>query len=226
MVDRVQILDSNFTQVFPYARPLKANVRENSRLLDHPIETGQVITDYSIVLPIEIEIPIIMEAIYYADTYQQIRSLYLSKELLTVQTLTENYSNMVIAEMPHAETPEMFDAVSLLLKFREIQLNLTASTYSPADPTQNDTVPLGQQSSYPVTPVNQNSVSGVNATSSSAFAYSSVPPSTVGTASGVQTMQGQQTIPIPPANPISVTGAATMTSSSTIGQGFGSTGSW
>ena len=220
MVDRVQILDSNFTQVFPYARPLKANVRENSRLLDHPIETGQVITDYSIVLPIEIEIPIIMEALYYADTYQQIRSLYLSKELLTVQTLTENYSNMVIAEMPHAEKPEMFDAISMLLKFREIQINPTASTYSPADPTQNDTVPLGQQSSYPVTPVNQHGATG-------SWDYSSVPPSSgIGTASGVQTMQGQQTIPIPPANPISVTGAATMTSSSTIGQGFGSTGSW
>lgn len=215
MTDRVAVLDSNFTQVFPNARPLKATVRENSRLLDHPIETGQVITDYSIVLPIEIELPIIMEALYYADTYQQIRALYSSKALLTVQTLTTNYPNMVIAEMPHDEKPEMFDAVSLLLKFREIQLNPTTSTYSPADPTQEDTAALGQQSSYAIVPVAQQSVTGVTATSTSGFAYSSVP-----SASGVQTMDGAQTIPIPQTENIPVTGVQTLTSSQTIGQGF------
>lgn len=211
--DKVCVLDSSFNQVFVNARPMAARVIERSSMFDHPIETGQIITDYSIVLPIEIELPIIVQAPFYRDTYQQIRNLYLNKNLLTVQTNTANYTNMVISEIPHEERPELFDALPLTIKFRQVQLVPDPSTYVPADPTQLDTETLGQQNGYVI-----NGVATSNGTQTIP-SYSSVPPN-AGTISGVQTINGPQTIAIPTNEDVTVTGVQTVTSQQSISQVF------
>lgn len=211
--DKVCVLDAAFNQVFPDARPLQARVIERSQMFDHPIETGQIITDYSIVLPIEIDLPVIVQAGFYRNTYQQIRNLYLNKTLLTVQTNTTNYPNMVIAEMPHEERPELFDALPLTIKFRQVQIVPDPSTYDPADPTQLDTQVLGQQNGYVITGV------ATNTGTQTIPSYSSVPPN-AGTISGVQTINGPQTIPLPTTEDIPVTGVQTVTSQQSISQVF------
>lgn len=216
-VDAVAVFNSAFQQVFIHARPARARVFERSSLLDHPIETGQLITDYSIVLPIEIEWPVIVERPYYRDTYQQIRNLYTSKELLTVQTNAASYPAMVIAEMPHEEKPETFDALPLVIKFRQIQLVPDPSTYVPLDPASVDTQPTGQITGYDITGVQtQNGTATIPLGTTT---YSSVPPS--GTLiSGVQTPTGPQTIALQQNNDIPVEGAQTVTSAQSISTGF------
>lgn len=151
-VDTVAVYDSNFTQLFPTARPLQDQVRENSRVMDHPLETGQLISDYKIVLPVEIELPVLITAAYYLSTYQQIKAVYLSSELLTVQTRANTYPNMIISEMPHQEDPERFDAITMIIKFRQVQLVQPSTTgtaanptYAPTNPTQTPTQNSGQQ---------------------------------------------------------------------------------
>ena len=213
-VDVVAILDG-FTQILQNARPLKASCRQSSRICDHPLEDGQPISDYSIILPAEIDYPVIVPAKYYRSTYQQILQLFQTKQVLTVQLKTGNFVNMVITDIPHEETAQMFDAFQMTIKLRQILAVQGAPPFVPANPVQANTVALGQQTQ--VTP---------NVSSTGTGDYSSVPNvgSSGYTITGVQTQNGVQTITNEATN-IPVTGAQTITSQSTVNSSFSSLGS-
>ena len=156
-VDTVAVFDSNYNQLFPNARPLKANVKTVVKPMEHPLETGQIISDYKITLPIEIIIPFVVSSQYYRATYAQIANLLATSELLTVQTRASSFTNMFIVEMPEEESPDMFDAIKIELHLKQVLLVQAASNFSPADPTQADTVNSGQQSPSATTlPANSN----------------------------------------------------------------------
>lgn len=140
-VDTVAVFDGSFSQLFPNARPLLDNVRENSRVMDHPLESGQLISDYKVILPIEIELPVIVTSAYYIGTYQQIKAAYLSSELLTVQTCAAAYPNMIISEMPRQEDPEKYDAITILIRFRQVQVVQPSTTGTTANPNFAPAVP-------------------------------------------------------------------------------------
>ncbi len=147
--DAVGVFDQNFNQQFPNARPLKATIRRNARAMEHPVESGQIITDYRIILPVEIEFPVMVAPQYYADTYQQIRSLFLNSTLLTVITLSDVYQSMIITEIPDEESPDYFNTLIMAMRFKQVQQVSPSSTpstaYSPADPTQTNTQSNGVQ---------------------------------------------------------------------------------
>jgi len=218
--DRVAVFDDSFTQVFQFARPVNARVIERSQMLDHPIETGQLITDYSYLLPIEIEIAFIVEADFYQAMYQQIRTLFVGKDLLTVQTSTASYTNMVIANMPHDERPELYDALPINLSFRQIQVVPNPDTYQPADPTQDDTQSLGQQNSAPVVPITTTTTTITN-TNVTTTDYSSVPPQTSSGNAFSSSLNGPQSVNINTANNLPVTGVQTLTSDQSVASAFG-----
>src|SRR4051812_11635107 len=84
-IDIVGIYDG-FNQVFADARPLKALLRETSKIMEHPAETGVTLADHHIINPVEIEIPLIITSDAYTATYQQIKTAFLAPALLTVKT--------------------------------------------------------------------------------------------------------------------------------------------
>lgn len=215
--DRVAVFDDSFTQVFQFARPVNARVIERSQMLDHPIETGQLITDYSYLLPIEIEIAFIVEADFYQAMYQQIRTLFVGKDLLTVQTSTASYTNMVIANIPHEERPELYDALPINLSFRQIQVVPNPDNYQPADPAQNNTKSLGQQNSAPVVPITT-TITNTNITTTD---YSSVPPQTSSGNAFSSSLSGPQSVDVTTANNLPVTGVQTLTSDQSTASAFG-----
>ena len=53
-------------QLFIHARPMKATIRETSKVMEHPVETGVTLADHHIINPIEIDIPVIISSQYYA----------------------------------------------------------------------------------------------------------------------------------------------------------------
>ena len=150
-VDVVQILDQSGNQVFASARPLNAFVREVSKGLRYPIETGAVLTDSIIVEPVEIQMDVLIQQGGYATTYPQIRTGRINGTLYTVQTRTGTYKNMYIEEMPHDETSEMMSAIKMHLKFVEalfVAPSTTGATqiqnnYSPAAPQNSNTKAQG-----------------------------------------------------------------------------------
>lgn len=208
--DVVGIFNDNFTQLFPDARPLHARVRPNKMMMRHPLETGQPITDYSIVLPIEIELPMIVTSEFYRDVYQQISAVFKNSELLTVQTKATNYQNMALAEMPHEEDPDRFDALTILLRFVQVQTVLPSTTgttanpdYAPADPTQAPTQNSGQQQG--------NTIAGIatpNGLETLPINPANSPLAPETQVISIQTQNGTQLIPLyPHDNPLTQSGS-------------------
>lgn len=117
--DAVGVFDDEFNQVFAKARPLKADVYEAARVMDHPVESGSTMTDHRVIDPIEIELALVMAGEDYRDTYNQVKDLYNRAALLVVQTRSGSYSNMLISAMPHDESPDSYDTINMSLRLRE-----------------------------------------------------------------------------------------------------------
>jgi hypothetical protein len=143
--DTVAVFTQDYTQIFLDARGIRATVKEQAKVMEHPIETGAVITDHRVILPVEIELSLILLPASYQDTYKAIRSYYLSGTLLVIQTRTGIYENQLISGMPHEETPEQYDAISLNLSLRQALFVIPAGAITPVKPSDSTTVEKGEQ---------------------------------------------------------------------------------
>lgn len=153
-IDVVGIFDgTSLQQVFTDARPVKAFVREQNKVMDYPVETGVTLSDHKVQLQKVIELSLVIPAAAYSSTYQQIAGAAMNATLLTVQTRAGVYPNMIIEAYPHEEDPAMYDAITMAIRFREVLFVAPVSIaqpnapvgYSPIDPVFNDTVRRGQQ---------------------------------------------------------------------------------
>ena len=121
-VDVVGIYDNNtFAQLFKTARPIKANISRDRKIMDHPIETGALVSDFAITMPVSIELSMMLTGEEYAAVYKQIKRYFLASVLVSVQTKADVFPNMLIQAMPHEEDAAMFDAIPLALKLRQVQ---------------------------------------------------------------------------------------------------------
>lgn len=152
--DIVGIFDNTtFVKVFSNSQPMRGDIIETSKVMQHPVETGVTISDHHIINPIRINIQMMVSSAFYAQDYQQMRTAFINATNLTVQTKTGVYGNMIIAEMPHQENPDIFDSIVISLNFQEVLFvaPVTVSpapapaNYAPADPVNSNTVQTGQQ---------------------------------------------------------------------------------
>ena len=147
--DVVAVLDKDFQQVFDDARPMKLTVDESAKVMEHPIETGATVVDHRIIEPVNIEISMILSSEEYADVYQQVKQIWKNADLLNVQTRTDNYPSMMIAKIPHEESPDMIDGVTLAIALREVKfVDVTFTTRKipvNASPKNSKTKDRGEQ---------------------------------------------------------------------------------
>lgn len=148
--DVVAVYDQNFKQIFRGARPVKVTVKEEAKLMEHPVETGATITDHRIILPIEIEFSMLLQAQDYIDVYREIRQYYLNATLLKVQTKSSVYENQLIASMPHEEDPSQFNTLVLALKFKQVQFTTPQNGIAPRHSKDSNKVERGTQESKAV----------------------------------------------------------------------------
>ena len=153
-IDVVGIFDgTSFQQLFQNARPVKASVRPNKKVMQYPVETGVVLSDHQVILQKQIDLSLIIPAEFYGSTYQQIAAASVNATLLTVQTRAGVFPNMIIESYTHEETPEMYDAITMALRLTEVLYVAPASIaqpnapagYAPADPANQTTQRRGQQ---------------------------------------------------------------------------------
>lgn len=163
-------------QLFVNARPMKARIRERSKVMDHPVETGSTLSDHRVIEPVQIELPVIIKSQYYSSTFQQLRSAMINATLLSVQTKACIYPNIIIEELPREEDPEMFNVTVVGVRLREVLFivptsittapgtstaNTAPANYAPADPAQSDTVNRGLQAPVPLTSAQKQSIQDV-----------------------------------------------------------------
>lgn len=147
--DVVGVFGPGLNQLFADARPIKATVSETSKVMEHPVEDGTVITDHRIVQPTSIELSMIVSGAFFRSVYQQIKQVFTDGRLLTVQTKTSSYTNMLIEEMPHTEDADLFDAVAVAIKLKEVKFVTAQYGTLPASKVRNpanaSTTQKGQQ---------------------------------------------------------------------------------
>jgi hypothetical protein len=116
----VAILDDSYNELFESSRQtLRALVREGAKLMRHPVEDGELISDHIVYEPVGVEVSLILDPAQYVDNFQQIKALFKAATKLTIQTRVETYENMYILEMPHDESAEMADTVAVAVKFEQ-----------------------------------------------------------------------------------------------------------
>lgn len=119
--DVVCIMNEDGRQVFETARALRAMCQDDSELFQHPLETGNKITDFKIDKPKVVQLAVIIPSDDYGYAYTQLAH---AKELgttFTVQTKARTYSNMVIQAMPHEEGEQWGDCIAVSITFVEVQ---------------------------------------------------------------------------------------------------------
>lgn len=147
--DVVAVLDSSFAQVFQRARAIKLTVDRSSKAMEHPLETGAVITDHRIINPVTAELSVICSSSDFRAVYQQIADLFKRGELLIVQGRVDSFASMLIEKMPHEESPDVLDGVSVAITLKEAQFVQAQFSTLPvtkvAKPKDSDTSKRGQQ---------------------------------------------------------------------------------
>jgi hypothetical protein len=138
--DVTAILDADFNQLFEDARAIKCSVSRASKVMEHPLETGETIVDHTVVLPVSIELSMVLSASGYQSVYQDILSMYKQADTMTVQTRVDSFQNMIIEAMPHEESAEIVDGVLVSLKLKECKFASTQYTEGKAiNPASSNT---------------------------------------------------------------------------------------
>lgn len=158
--DSVAIFTQDYVQLFPNARPMKAVVKEESKVMEHPVETGAVIVDHRIILPVEIEITLTLTSKDYKNTYNQIRDFYFNGTLLLVQTRSGIYLNQLIQAMPHEEDPSQLDVITMVLNTKQVIFVTAQYGTTPKNPANKNTVDRGAQQGTPANASQTGSVAG------------------------------------------------------------------
>lgn len=167
--DVVCIMDENGRQVFETARALRAMGQDESEFFQHPLETGNKITDYKIDKPKVVQMAVIIPSDDYGYSYTQLSR---AKELgttFTIQTKARTYNNMAIQAMPHEEGEQWGDCIAVSITFLEVQWYQATIEALPAKEVavspkskaaggsakpDADTVKSGQQRSKDASPAN------------------------------------------------------------------------
>lgn len=119
--DVVRITDAEGNALFQNARIMRATVREESTLMEHPLEDGTKVADQKIIKPVEIQFAALMTGDNYGQTYAALRNAFHKSTPLIIQTKTGSYANQYLQNMPHEETPQAGDSIAIALSFREVQ---------------------------------------------------------------------------------------------------------
>ena len=148
--DVVGIFDQKLNQVAKNARAIKATVRQEAKLMEHPLEDGSTISDHKVIQPVSIDLSVVTQGGTAKNVYDELVKRFKSADLLTVMTKVGVYDGMVIEAMPHDETPDMMDEVTIAVRLKEVKLAKTqtgALTFSGVRKKGDaSTVSKGQQS--------------------------------------------------------------------------------
>lgn len=150
--NKVSVFDNNFNQLFPEAKIIKLTIKEEAKVMEHPLETGATVSDHAITQPVEIEMDVFINSTTYKNTYNIIVKLFHEFSFLTVQTNTDTYKNQIIQSMPHVESSEIFDGTIINMKLKEalfVEPQYGTVPISPRNPRNSSTTGRGTQNGNP-----------------------------------------------------------------------------
>jgi len=138
--DVVGIFDMDTSeQLFKDARPVKATIVRPQKIMDHPIESGALISDFAVRMPVTIEIQFVLQADVYKAVYRAINTDFHKRTAFAIVVKVGPFRSFIIEDMTHEESTEMFDAIPLTLRFREVRTIKIQYQSLPAPAVQSPT---------------------------------------------------------------------------------------
>lgn len=114
---------ANITAANPYGISyMDARVNIESEMCDHPIESGALVTDASIIQPVSAEVSVAMPTFFAERIYNQMYDLYREKQSkIILQTKYGIYTDLVLQNISYELVYDKIDRTIFTLTLREIQ---------------------------------------------------------------------------------------------------------
>lgn len=162
MINRVEILDNETLQpIWAGGDIMDVQVQETSTVTKYKVEDGTNRNDHIVHNPTEILMRFTLAG-EVSQLFNSIKQTYTERDLVTVQTRTDVYADMIVTEIPQDQTGEATDAVALdirLSEWREVVPEYGELTQAKvAKPEQSSTVKRGSQATSEAPPAKKQSV--------------------------------------------------------------------
>lgn len=146
-------------EVLADASIISCRVDDQSKLMEHPIESGAKISDHKVFEPRSIDMTIAFTADGYAEEYRQLFNLYRDCTIMKLQTKAQVYNNLQIESIPHEEKVETMNRMIFNIKLKEaivvtaqfVKATIVKAKKAPDKPTEE----VGQKP-----PVNESALYG------------------------------------------------------------------
>lgn len=162
MINRVEILDNETLQpLWTGSDIMDVQVQETSTVTKYKVEDGTNRNDHIVYNPTEIMMRFTLAG-EVSQLFNAIKQTYVNRDLVTVQTRTDVYADMIVTEIPQDQTGAATDAVTLdirLSEWREVVPEYGELTQSNvANPDQSSTVKRGSQATSETSDAKKQSV--------------------------------------------------------------------
>lgn len=162
MINRVEILDNETLQpIWAGSDIMDVQVQETSTVTKYKVEDGTNRNDHIVHNPTEIMMRFTLAG-EVSQLFNAIKQTYTERTLVTVQTRTDVYADMIVTEIPQEQSGSAMDAVTLdirLSEWREVVPEYGELTRAKvAKPEQSSTVKRGSQATTETPPAKKQSV--------------------------------------------------------------------
>ena len=124
---------------------LSAEVIEDCKLTEHPLENGQVLADNKVILPTEINVQITLPAQDYKDKLATLKKYKDENKMIYIETKFGSYPNMQIVSIPCSMNINNINRLTFNVKFREVLVSGQNVVVS-ENVADSDTINTGTQS--------------------------------------------------------------------------------
>lgn len=115
---------------------MSADVIEESKLTEHPLENGQVLADNKVKLPTQIDVKVTLPAVDYKDMLENIRTYKNQNKMFRIETKFGSYDNMQIVSIPCNLNVDNVERLTFNIKFKQV---LIMSNFEIQTANDNDT---------------------------------------------------------------------------------------
>lgn len=99
---------------------MDAEVQEESKLTEQPLETGAVTSDYKIKMPTTISVTMVLPAYDYQDILAELKQYKDDAQMIYIETKYGNFKNMQIVSIPCNMNVENISRITFSIRFKEV----------------------------------------------------------------------------------------------------------
>lgn len=99
---------------------MDAEVQEESKLTEQPLESGAVTSDYKIKMPTTVTVTVVLPAYDYQDILAELKQYKDDAQMIYIETKYGNFKNMQIVGIPCNMNVENISRITFSIRFKEV----------------------------------------------------------------------------------------------------------